>query len=101
MKKLFGLLFFVILGCGPVIKEGTITDKSYTAAHTSTYTTMEEFIPDSGIYIPKEHTIHHPDRWSITFQKFNEEKNAFDTRTVEVSKQTYDEFENGKWIKFD
>lgn len=52
----------LIVGSQPVLVEGAVVDKRFTAAHTTTWTQLQEI---GDVIIPIQHKTHHPDTWEI------------------------------------
>ena len=100
MKKLlliFVLLFFV--GCGVRLQKGQVYQKTFTPAHSSTEPTFGTDFDGNPTFGTE--TVNYPDRWTISFKRMNEETGEWDTRTVRVSKETYDRFQRGDWFEID
>lgn len=63
------LVFVAIDACNPKLTEGTVVDKEYIAAHTTTQT---QYVFTGKVMIPRVITRRHPDRWRILVVGFIE-----------------------------
>jgi len=88
------VIYLVMLsGCG-MITSGEV----YSKDHHPAYTTREyRPIRIGETTIPNWEDVHHPERWSISIRKMDEEKNEWKTRRVYVPKTTYDRLQIGDW----
>lgn len=95
-------LFIVALilgvgGCSP-IREGWITNKEFVPAHQE-----EEMVQISeidGIPIYGTETVDVPDSWYLTFRR-KKENGEWASRTIKVSKETYDAYETDEWFELE
>jgi hypothetical protein len=96
VKFLTMLLIILFIGCAR-IDSGTVSSKEFVPAHKETYTTYTKV---GDIKIPQQHTRDVPDKWFITFQAVGEDDKTR-TRTVQVSKHDYDQYQIGDWISLE
>lgn len=83
------ILAAMIVGCGPHITDGCVIEKHYVPAHD-----MMEY--NAAIEIMQ--FVHVPDRWTVEIGKYAE--GQWVKRTVEVTKEKYDQCEVGEWADF-
>lgn len=99
MKKivvLLVLLLFILTGCGQKITEGEVVAKKYSPAHSSvvlipivhtngktSYATIVPFI------------YHYSDKWEITIEAYDAEKEETVSATYRVTESVYDAVEIG------
>ena len=80
-----------VVGCGTPIKDGTIVYKEFSPQHEE-ITLVYDFFTES--FKPDYITI--PNRWFIIIEKLDESNNKVQ-RTIQISKETYDSIEIGKY----
>lgn len=81
----FGVIF---TGCAGIIKSGTVTDKEYKPAYTSTI-----FTRIGNVTVP--YNIHHSAKYEIKLS--GEENGEKVTRWIYVSEETYNSYNIGDY----
>jgi hypothetical protein len=102
MSKLKIVVFLMLLaivcttiGCGPALTSGEVISKSFVPEHEEEEGDMQ--IGD--VWIPGgTYTV--PDKWYVTFGK-KDESDKWRSRTIEISEDSYNNYENGDWIELE
>lgn len=89
---------FALTGCTAKITAGTVVDKSYRAAYSTTYMSCMSYNADGICTMQVPQQRHHPESWSITIQGMNE-KQEQDTARYRVSEATYERLEFGDYFQ--
>lgn len=100
MKKYFLFLIITLIVSCSSIKEGEIYEKEFLPYHTE-MTLMPIIISTGKSCVPilMPMWFNYPDAYKISFKKFSEKKNKFETRTVYTSKYVFDSSAIGNWYK--
>jgi len=85
----------MVVGCSG-ITNGEVRSKEFVPEHQETYTT---YIKVGEVNVPQHHVRTVPDQWFVTIGKENED-GKWKTRTYQISKQYYDQCQEGDWLDF-
>lgn len=101
MRWLWLCVLFLCFGCQPMLKEGEVCGKTFSPAHSETYSTLE-YNHLLDMYLPATKTDHYPDRYWVKYRKMaNDETNEYVYGERQVSVETYNHYNVGDYIKFD
>lgn len=92
------LCLFFLVGCGPVLTSGEIYQMKFVPEHKEkrTSTTYVNNIPITSTY-----HVTVPDKWLVSFKSNDNEENEWRHRTIQVSKEFYDQHKAGEWIELE
>ena len=89
----------LLSACAEHITEGTIYDKKFTPAHTSTYIIPQSMYINGHVTIINiHHTSYEDDKYVLYISNMVDEERR--TNSFEVSKDTYDAYEIGDWFAY-
>ena len=89
----------LLSACAEHITEGTIYDKKFTPAHTSTYIIPQSMYINGHVTIINiHHTSYEDDKYVLYISNMVDEERR--TNSFEVSKDTYDAYEIGDWVAY-
>lgn len=89
----------LLSACAEPITEGTIYDKEFTPAHTSTYILPQSMYINGRVTIINiPHTSYEDDKYVLYISCMVDDERR--TNSFEVSKDVYDSYEIGDWFTY-